>query len=74
MSAGQPRIGFVTTKHTEITMNHPIAATWKPAITSIAIPGRRFGDEIRFVAGIAITLFGAGVLLSDLIPLIRSFG
>ena len=65
---------FVTTKHTEITMNHSIAATWKPAITGIVLPGRRLGDKIRFVAGIAITLGGAGVLLSDLIHLMPSFG
>ena len=65
---------FVTTRHTEININYPIAATRKTAITSIALPGRRLGDKIRFVAGIAITLVGAGVLLSDLIPLIRSFG
>ena len=65
---------FVTTRHTEITMNHPIAATWKPVITSIALPGRRLADRIRFVAGIAITLGGAGVLLSDLIHLMPSFG
>jgi len=64
---------FVTTKHTEITMNHPIAATWRPAIASIAIPGRRLADRIRFVAGIAITLGGAGVLLSDFIALIPPY-
>ena len=55
-------------------MNHSIAATWKPAITSIGLPGRRLGDKIRFVTGIAISLVGAGVLLSDLIPFIQSFG
>lgn len=55
-------------------MNHLIAATRKPVITSIALPGRRFANKIRFVAGIAITLLGAGVLLSDLIALIPSFG
>lgn len=55
-------------------MNHPTAATWKPVITSIALPGLRRAVNIRFVAGIAISLVGAGVLLSDLIPLIQSFG
>ena len=55
-------------------MNHSIAATWKPAITSIALPGRRLGDKIRFVAGIAISVGGAGVLLSDMMHLIASLG
>ncbi len=54
-------------------MNHPIAAAWKPVITSIALPGRRLADRIRFVAGIAITLGGAGVLLADIARLISSF-
>jgi len=61
-------------RHTAIAMNHSIAAARKPMITSIALPGRRFADKSRFVAGIAITLLGAGVLLSDLIALIPSFG
>jgi len=65
---------FVTTRHTEIAMNHSIAASWKPAITSIALPGRRLGDKIRFVAGIAISVGGAGVLLSDMMHLIASLG
>jgi hypothetical protein len=42
-----------------IAMNHLIAATRKPVITSIALPGRRLADKIRFVAGIAITSGGA---------------
>jgi len=57
---------FVSTKHTEIAMNQPIAATWKPQITNIALPGRRLGDKLRFVAGLAINLAGAGVLLADI--------
>ena len=47
-------------------MNQPIAAAWKPQITSIALPGRRLGDKIRFVAGVAINMAGAGVLLADI--------
>ncbi len=54
-------------------MNHPIAATWKLQVTSIALPGGRLGNKIRFVAGVVITLGGAGVLLADLI-LMPSFG
>lgn len=54
--------------------DHPIAATWKPEITAIALPGRRLADRIRFLAGIATTLGGAGVLLSDLIALIPPLG
>ena len=74
ISGLQPRMHFVTTRHPEITMNHPIAATWKPQVTSIALPGRRLGDKIRFVAGVVITLGGAGVLLSDMMHLIASLG
>ena len=65
---------IVTIRHPVIAMNHLIAATRKPVITSIALPGRRFADKSRFVAGIAITSGGAGVLLSDLLAIIPSFG
>ena len=65
---------FVTTRHTEITMNHSIAASWKPVITSTALPGRRLGDKIRFAAGLVISVGGAGVLLSDMMHLIASLG
>jgi len=64
----------ITTKHTVIAMKPLIAAARKPRITSIALPGRRFADKIRFAPGSAITLLGAGVLLSDLIALIPLFG
>lgn len=47
-------------------MNQPIAATWKPQITSTAVPGCRLGNKIRFVVGLAINLAGAGVLLADI--------
>ena len=54
-------------------MNHPNATGWKPAATSIAFPGHGLADKIRFVGGIAISLGGAAVLLSDLIALVPSF-
>lgn len=54
-------------------MNHPIAATWKPVIMSTVLRWNRFADKIRFVAGIVITLVGAGVLLADVARLILSF-
>ena len=73
ISAGQPRIRIVTTRYTEIAMNHPIAATWKPVIMSTVLRWNRFADKIRFVAGIVITLVGAGVLLADVARLILSF-
>lgn len=55
-------------------MNYPIAAYRKPASTSVAIPGRRLADKIRFIAGLAISVGGAGVLLSDMMHLIASLG
>jgi hypothetical protein len=55
-------------------MIHLNAATWKPVITSAYLPGRRLGGKIRFIAGITITLAGAGVLLSNMMPLIASLG
>ena len=73
ISAGEPRMRIVTTKHTEIAVNHPIAATRKPAIASIALSRSRLADKIRFVAGIAISLVGAGVFLANMARLIPSF-
>ncbi len=55
-------------------MNYAIAAYWKPASTSVPIPARRLVDKIRFVAGLAISVGGAGVLLSDMMHLIASLG
>jgi len=63
----------VRTRYTEIAMNHPTAVTRKPTITSIALSDRRFADKIRFLAGIAITLAGAGVWLADMARFISSF-
>ena len=65
-------MGTVTTRHTEIAMNHLIAERSKPLITGSTIPGGRFARNARFVAGIAIALGGAGVLLSDLIHRVPS--
>lgn len=67
-------MSIVTARHTGIAMNHLIADSWKPLITISAIPAARFAHEIRFVAGIAIALGGAGLLLSDLIHVAPSFG
>lgn len=53
-------------------MNHPNAVTRKQTITGIALSARRFADKIRFVAGIAISLVGAGVLLADMARFISS--
>ncbi len=39
-----------------------------------AFSGRGLAHTIRFVAGVAITLGGAGVLLSDLFHLMPAFG
>ena len=73
-SADWTRIRIVTTEHEGIAMNRPIAADWKAVITSTAVPHRRLADKIRFAGGIAITVGGSAVLLSDLIALIPSFG
>jgi len=67
-------MSIVTTSHLEIAMNHPIADPRKPTTTSIGVLGRQFAHKLRFVASIAITLGGAGVLVSDLIRLLPSFG
>ena len=67
-------MSIVTTSHTETTMNQQTAATRKPAITSIAGPGRRRTHKVRLVAGIAINLGGAGLLLSDPTHLLPSLG
>lgn len=48
------------------------APAWKEATTSAALPGRRLADKIRLAGGLAITLAGAGVLLSDLVAHILS--
>ena len=67
-------MGIVTTNHTEIAMNHLIADRRKPLPTDSVLPGRRLLHEIRFVAGTAIALGGAAVLLSDLIHLMPALG
>ena len=74
ISAGQPRIGIVRKRHTEIDLNHLIADRRKPLPTSSVLPGRRLLHEIRFVAGIAVAIGGTGVLLSDLIHLMPALG
>ena len=48
--------------------------THKALPTSIALPDRRRLHQIRSVAGIAIALGGAGVLLSDLAHHMPSLG
>ncbi len=55
-------------------MNHASAETRKALRASGALGHRRLLHEIRFVAGVAIALGGAGVLLSDLIHRVPSFG
>ena len=65
---------IVRTRHSEIAMNHMIAASGKPMITGIAMPGLRFAHKARFAAGITINLGGAGLLLSDLNRVAPSFG
>jgi hypothetical protein len=55
-------------------MKQAIAATWKPMITRIDVPGRRYADKIRAVAGSAIDSVGADVSLPDRIPALPSPG
>jgi hypothetical protein len=55
-------------------MKHPSAATRKPPPPGSILAGSRRLHEIRFVAGIAIAVGGAGVLLSDLIHLVPALG
>ena len=55
----------VRTRYTEIAMNHPNAVTRRPMITSFALCAHRFAGKVRFVAGIAISLVGAGAFLAD---------
>ena len=55
-------------------MNHPTVVTRKALPASSILTGSRRLHEIRFVAGIAIAIGGAGVLLSDLIHLMPSLG
>ena len=64
----------VTTRHTEIAMKRLSVDTQNALPPSIALPDRRRLHEIRFVAGIAIALGGAGVLLSDLAHHMPSLG
>ncbi len=55
-------------------MNHPIADARKLEPTGLAVPGSSLTLRIRFVAGMAIVLGGAGVLLSDLLHLMPPLG
>jgi hypothetical protein len=55
-------------------MNHANADTRKAPPTSRALLDRGLLHGIRFIAGIAIAIGGAGVLLSDLIHLMPSLG
>lgn len=64
----------VMTKHTENTMSPTIAASTKTMIASNAGSLRRRLDQLRFGAGIAVAMGGAGVLLSNLISLASSLG
>jgi len=55
-------------------MNHANADTRKTPAAGIALSSSRRLHEIRFVAGIAIALGGAGALLSDLTRLMPLLG
>ena len=55
-------------------MNHLTVVARKPLSSNSVIAGSRRLQEIRFVAGIAIAIGGAGVLLSDLIHVMPSLG
>ncbi|MBE0621187.1 MAG: hypothetical protein IH605_11385 [Burkholderiales bacterium] len=55
-------------------MNQANADTPKALSASGTLPHRRLLHEIRFLAGVAIALGGAGVLLSDLIRLMPLLG
>ncbi len=66
-------MSIVRTRHTETIMNYPIAASRIPTSASIVLTGRRLARKIRFVAGVAISLCGAGVLLADTARFILSF-
>ena len=66
ISVVRPKMGCATTEHLEIAMKRQSADTRKPPYPSMGQSGRLLLHEIRFVAGIALALGGAGVLLSDL--------
>ncbi len=63
-------MSIVRTRHTETSMNYPIAASRTPATEGIALPGGRLAHKIRFVAGVVISSFGAAVLLADAVRFI----
>lgn len=55
-------------------MNRPVAASRTSPAASVAIPGRRLANKIRFVVGLSVSVGGAGVLLSDVMRLFASLG
>lgn len=64
----------VMTKHMETSMGTTIAASTKSMFASGADTFWRRLDRLRFAIGIAISLGGAGAVLSHLISLAPSLG